>query len=397
MSGPLCPDLCTQNNIHLGKCLTSVPDKKIYDGEWRERTVILKVNMSWFKEFEERQNITDSDAVSSYQTDVSSRVKTLFGDCPQCSKLASLLLSLGDGDGDGAVTASEARTFISLLQHVEPMMLMVLNESKHTVDFYGYCGGLYVVEKVPSVASDMFKDTWELMELSFLPDSFEPLQDFFNDYAGKFLNVAAFYMLYVSTIFNNALPVANFPIVSTYFQFHVTSKREKFDFAYSLLDATLGVSITPYGLIQSCDVHFGNYGITNTSAVKLIDLDLMYPHVFLRTLLEQKKCVADWGCFMGRYDYCWSTCDTVTGTCRSLLGIQDLHIICEVLFPIIFKRPNILDPTGYNITCLQKAIEKLGVFCSKLPVVYTSGELTRHILTVKKRLKSIEMKSTDNC
>ncbi|KAJ7392292.1 Family with sequence similarity 69 member A [Desmophyllum pertusum] len=221
--------------------------KKIYDGEWRERTVILKVNMSWFKEFEERQNITDSDAVSSYQTDVSSRVKTLFGDCPQCSKLASLLLSLGDGDGDGAVTASEARTFISLLQHVEPMMLMVLNESKHTVDFYGYCGGLYVVEKVPSVASDMFKDTWELMELSFLPDSFEPLQDFFNDYAGKFLNVAAFYMLYVNTIFNNALPVANFPIVSTYFQFHVTSKREKFDFAYSLLDATLGVSITPYG------------------------------------------------------------------------------------------------------------------------------------------------------
>lgn len=26
-------------------------------------------------------------------------------------------------------------------------MLIVLNESKYFVDFYGYCGGLYVVEK----------------------------------------------------------------------------------------------------------------------------------------------------------------------------------------------------------------------------------------------------------
>lgn len=111
VSGPLCSDLCQQRNIHLGKCLTTVPDKKIYDGTWHGQNIILKVNMSWFEEFQERQKVTDSDVVSSYHNDVSSRVNTLFGDCTQCNKLASRLLLLGDGNSDGSVTAAEARSF----------------------------------------------------------------------------------------------------------------------------------------------------------------------------------------------------------------------------------------------------------------------------------------------
>ena len=110
-------------------------------------------------------------------------------------------------------------------------------------------------------------------------------------------------------------------------------------------DATLDTSSTPYGLAQSCDVHLGNYGITTTSTVKLIDLDLMYPHVFLRTILEQKKCVSDWDCFVGRFDFCWSTCDKTKGTCKTLLGIQDLHMVCEGVFPLLFRHPNYLEPT----------------------------------------------------
>ena len=397
VSGPLCSDLCKQNNIHLGKCLTTVPDKKIYDGTWHGKSVILKVNMSWFEEFQERLKITDSDVASSYKNGVSSRVNTLFGNCTQCNKLVSRLVSFGDGNSDGSVTAAEAKTFISLLQHIEPMMLMTLNESEHTVDFYGYCGGLYMVEKVPFVASDLFGDSWELVELPFLPDTFEkPLKGMLNYYGGKILNSAAFSLSYIGTIFNDTLTFSKHSIFSP-FQAYASSKRQKFDFAYSILDATLDVSVTPYGLTQSCDLHLGNYGLTNTSTVKLIDLDLLYPHVFLRTLLEQKKCVSDLDCFVGRFDYCWSDCDTMTGTCKSLLGLQDLHMICEGLFPIMFRSPSILHPKGYNITCLEKAIKKLGVFCSRLPVVYSVKELRYNLLTVKKRLNSIELRHTEKC
>ena len=396
VSGPLCSDLCKQNSIHLGKCLTTVPDKKIYDGTWHGKSVILKVNMSWLDEFQERKKITDNDVASSYQNDVLSRVDSLFGNCSQCTKLVSRLLLLGDGNSDGSVTAVEARTFISLLQHMEPMMLMTLNESKHTVDFYGYCGGLYMVEKVPFVASDLFGDSWELIELPFLPDTLEkPIKSMFNYYGGKVLRSAAFFLSYTSTIVNDTL-FSKYSIFST-FQTYFSSKREKFDFAYLILDATADVSVTPYGLTQSCDLHLGNYGITNTSAVKLIDLDLLYPHVFLRTLLKKKKCVSDLDCFVGRFDYCWSDCDKMSGTCKSLLGLQDIHMICEGLFPIIFSNPSILHTEVYNHTCLEKAIKKLGVFCSKLPVVYSVNELKQNLLTVKKRLKSIELKYSENC
>ena len=390
MSGPLCSDLCKKNNIHLGKCLTSVPDKKIYDGTWHGRGVILKVNMTWFEEFRERQKITDNDVTSSYQNDVVSRVNSLFGKCRQCNKLASRLLLLGDGNSDGSVTAAEARTLISLLQHMEPMMLMTLNQSKHTVDFYGYCGGLYMVEKLPLVAADLFGDSWELIELPFLPDTLEkPIKRMFNYYVGKVLGSAAFSLSYIST--------KKYSIFSTFATYIGLSKREKFDFAYSVLDATLDVSVTPYGLTQSCDLHLGNYGITNASAVKLIDLDLLYPHVFLRTLLKKKICVSDLDCFVGRFDYCWSDCDKVSGTCKSLLGLQDIHMICEGLFPILFRNPSIPNPNVYNITCLEKAIKKLGVFCSKLPVVYSVKELRQNLVTVKKRLKSIELKHSETC
>ena len=364
---------------------------------WYGKSVILKVNMSWFEEFQERLKITDSDIPSSYQNDVSSRVNTLFGNCTQWKELVSRLLSLGDGDSDGSVTAAEARTFISLLQHMEPMMLITLNESKHAVNFYGYCGGLYMVEKVPFLASNVFRDTWEFVDLAFPPDGFEPLQNLFNDNLGKVLNSAVLSILHISIIFDKVLAITDCPLFSTFLQVHTKSRREKFDFAYSILDATLDVSVTPYGLTQSCDLHLDNYGITNTSTVKLIDLDLTYPHVLLQALLKQKKCVSDMDCFVGSSESCWSDCDTKSGTCKTLLGFQDLHEICEGLFPTIFRHPNILDPISYNITCLRKAITNLGVLCSKFPVVYSAHELRHYILTVKRQLKSIELKNTEKC
>ena len=43
------------------------------------------------------------------------------------------------------------------------------------------------------------------------------------------------------------------------------------------------------------------------------------------------------------------------------------------------------------MTRLKRVIRKLAVFCSEIPVVYSSAELWRNILTVKKRLKSVDM------
>ena len=373
--------------------MSTVTDKKIYDGDWKGMQVIVKVNMSWFEEFEKRKSITNNHAVESFEKELQSRVSTLFGDCPRCAELALLLATLGDGNSDGVVSGSEARTFISLLQFIEPTMLMILNDSKHTVDFYGYCGGLYALEKVPKVVSKEIGADWEPVDISFLSYG-DPFQEMLNEFLRGVLNAVIFAMQYCCAVLNDALNLTRYHIFTTFFQMLSPSKREKFELAYSMLDATLEISNNPFGLVRQCDGHLGNFGITNNASVKIIDLDLTYPHVFLRTLLEQTKCVSDEECWAGNSEACFSSCNTSSGFCTPTTVVQDVHIICEVLFPIIFRGPNILEPQGHNTTFLTKAISKLGLFCSKLPVANTIEDLRREILSVKRRLKTIEIKSS---
>ncbi|KAJ7357600.1 hypothetical protein OS493_024413 [Desmophyllum pertusum] len=109
-----------------------------------------------------------------------------------------------------------------------------------------------------------------------------------------------------------------------------------FDIVYSMLDATLALSNNPYGMVQSCDIHLGNFGITNNSIVKVIDLDLMYPVVFLRTLLEQKECVSDEDCWVGNKEDCQSSCDTTAGTCTSMVPQTGLSQYLRDSLPFYF-------------------------------------------------------------
>ena len=109
MPGSLCSDLCEHNKIQLGQCLSAVPEKQIYEAEWEVKQVILKINVTCFKEFSIRQDIKDSDAAAMYKNDVSARARTMFGDCSQCHKLTSALAILGDGNSDGIVTGTEPK------------------------------------------------------------------------------------------------------------------------------------------------------------------------------------------------------------------------------------------------------------------------------------------------
>ena len=396
VSGPLCSDLCEKNSIHFGKCFSTVVEKMVYDGEWRGTQSILKMNMDWFNLFEERQKLTDNDVVSSYEDDVSARIGSLFADCSQCDKLTSRLLLIGDSNSDAVLTASEVRTFVSLLHLVEPMMLLTLNESKHTVDFYGYCGGLYVVEKLPYVASQVFGEKWELRDLSLLPDLFEPLEEVGRDFAVKIVNTA-FSIPYISTILSDTLTITKSLIFRAISQTHVPSQSEKFKFIYSLLDAVLDVSSSPYGMLQACDMHLGNFGFTSNSTVKVIDFDHTFPLAHLRTLLEQKHCTSDDECWVGNSEDCQSSCDTTTGTCTSVVRKHDLINLCEIHFPFIFRSPSMLQLPGQNTTCLTKAMSGLVAFCQQLPFIESIHHLRQGILAVKEKLQIIERNSSEMC
>ena len=391
VSGPLCPDLCEHNSIHLGKCLSSVTEKKVYDGTWQGREVILKANERWFMAFKELQKKTDNDVMSSFQNDVLFWVETMFGNCSQCSTLVEKLTSYADGNHNEIITASEARTFVSLMYQEESFLLIALNDSKDSLDFYGYCGGLYVTEKVPLIASSVFGEKWEFSEFSLLPDLFEPVEEMTRNFIGKNILDSAFSIPYVYSILNEALTLTKSLIFSTFSQYHIPSQKEKFDFLHALLDATLSLSSNPYGLLQSCDIHLGNFGITNDSVVKFIDLDFTYPSVFLRTLLEQKQCSSDEDCWVGTMEDCHSSCDISTNSCSSVVHKQDLANICDIHIPFVFRRSTILSElTGSNTTGLRKALGKLVMFCQTLSVSYSAEQLRHDILTVKEKLRIVE-------
>jgi len=391
VTGPLCPDLCEQNIIHPGKCFSTVTEKMVYDGEWGGIQVFLKMNMDWFNHFGEKQEVTDNDILSSFQYYVSSRVESLFGDCSECDKLTSRLMQLGDSNSDGVITATEVRTFVSLLNLIEPMMLITLNDSKHTVDFYGYCGGLYIVEKVPFIASQVFGEKWQLKDLSLFPDALEPLEETARNIAVKIAN-AAFSIPYISTILSDTVAFIKYLIFTTFFQSHAPSESEKFRFLYSVLDATLDLSSNPYnGMLHSCDMHLGNYGFTNNSVVKVIDFDQTYPVAFLSALLQQIHCSSDDDCWKGTKEDCQSSCDTATGACTSAIQRQDLINICVAHIPTVLQHP------GQNSTCLKKAVGRLVGFCRTLPVIESIQQLREAIHAVKGRLKYIESSCSQIC
>lgn len=387
VSGPLCKDLCVHDNFRFAECLSTVPAKKIFGAKWREREVVLKINMSWFEELGKRQEFVESKAAKSYENDVSTRVRTLFGDCARCGELASSLVSIGDSDNDGKITGAEEKSFVSLLQQTEPMMLMALNDSKHTVDFYGYCAGLYVLEKVPHVTAKVFEQNWELIDLSFLPEAIEPIQTAIDNLGGIILNAMFSSLQYLCAHFLNSLPTKMNLMLHPFLPTHVPSKREKFRLVYSLIDATLELSNNPYGLVISCDANLHNFGYTSDFVIKFIDLDLTYPLAFVQSLLKKKNCTCDLDCWTGVSEICCSACNRTTGYCTSEMQYQDLHIVCEGIIPKIFGKPSIRESDD---TCLTNAIRELAEFCSRLPVVYSVEELKVEIRAVKKRLRSIE-------
>lgn len=373
--------------------MSTIVEKTVYDGEWKGKQVILKRSLDWSKLFEEVHHFLDYDnLLSSSQQYVSSRVEALFGNCTHCDKLKVRLVKLFDDNNDGKVTATEVRSFATLLNLLEPMMLIALNESKYTVDFYGYCGGLYAVEKLPYVASQVFGETWELKDLSLFPDFLEPLEEIGRNMIEKIVDVV-FAIPFVCHVLNDVLMLAKNYIFTFVSQTYIPSEQEKFEFVYSLMDTTLGVSSYPYGMLQSCDLHLGNYGFTNSLLVKMIDFDHTYPLVYLGELLMQKKCTSNDDCWVGNVNDCCSWCNDETGTCNSVVWKHDVTNICQVHIPYILR--GLIIFTSRNSTCQREAIFSLVKFCQSWPVITSIQQLEEIVPRLKEQLKSIQNRCYD--
>ena len=389
IAGPLCHDLCQAGNVRFDKCLTSDPDKQVFRGTLRGRDVILKVVHHWFKEFDEKKSaFVEDDLQASYKNLILGAVTSICADCSQCEELTEKFTTMADVNKDGQLTRTEVTSFLALLAQQEPAMLIALNGSKHSLDFFGYCGGIYAVERLPFIAGELFGVSWMLEDLAVFPVFFDPLEELVREYMLKLVNILL-RVPYISDILKcTALNLKNI-IYRNLVQIKTPTVEETFEFLLGIMDMVLDLSNKPCGILQSCDAHEGNFGLTNNLTVKPIDFDLIYTKPVLARILSQKSCLSHDECKVGAYDECTSPCDFETGLCSPQPNSQDLQYICRTIFRLVFENR---DLSSQYLRCLHRGITGVVSLCSNLSSVKSKDDLASHVDVVKSALKKVKAK-----
>ena len=382
-AGILCTDLCQKRNIHIKRCLTTAPEKKVFLAEWKGKEVVLKLTSNWSNEFPEL--LAKYRVVRHHRefhwSEVSDIVHSFFAKCAHCDKLTRKLLEIADANDDGLITAPEIATTVGLLHHQEPALLMMLNDTNHSLDFFGYCGGVYAVEVLSRVVAT--PEPWNFLTLSVLPEELQVLDDFVNEHI-----LEPIMALPLADKINNHLEYFWYCLVGTSHQNSDAADYDTFDVAYSFLQLVAEMSANQYGPLVSCDSHVGNFGFSNASLLKLMDLDFVFPLVNLEHRFSRKPCSSHNDCKVGALDQCTSLCNSTSGFCtpqRKPL-FPDLQTICRVIFPQIFKKYLCCrSVNGFAYTRVLRAIS----FCTNLPVTSSLDALRHNIKSVRKELEKL--------
>ena len=351
--------------------------------------VVLKFSRQWFRELEvKRSLVTKQDASESDDALILSHVHAKVGDYQRCEQISKTLASVADIDGDGRLAESELISLLALIEQQEPAMLMALNGSEHTPMVYGYCGGLYVVEVLPFVAGDYFGLSWAMEDFTLLPFLCEPLDDLVRE-SVAFAVDHIFFLPCMVDIFNSVLLSLKQVIYENLFQIRKPTVQETFAFLLQLMDL-LQESSGRLGVLQSCDAHISNFGITKNLTVKAIDFDLTFSKPVLSDIMAQKSCLSHEDCRVGSYDECRTSCNFDTGFCPPKLESQDLQYICGTIFQLSYNVSDLRSIPSLISDCLRQGISKVEAFCTKLPHANTTDELHVNVKKVSSALKGVK-------
>lgn len=393
IAGPLCYDLCQTKTLTFGTCLSTQPDKAIYKGTWKHKDIILKIRseMESFSSNHLQMNEEGKNRISD-------TVKMLFGECENCADLTDKLAKTADVNNDGQLSIAETRTIVTLLQTPEPSMLLIFNNSKHLPKMYGYCGKLYAVEKVPVIADSVFGYTWDLLDLALLPSMLEPYEEMLKR-NGEIIYETLMTFKVFKHLIAPFIGHLKYFVYQKILRVRIPTLEERFNFSLSLMDTVLALSTTPYGMFQSCDSHLGNFGLSASADVKIIDADQILPVHYLQNILTSKKCTNDRNCRVGDFYECCSKCDQSTGFCTAELESQNLQNICPASLVLVFRNiyKDFKDQDNTKLICLEKAIHKLASFCQTLKSEkMRTSETEENIQIVKQKLLDISHAEFDN-
>nr|XP_020831048.1 protein FAM69A isoform X3 [Phascolarctos cinereus] len=316
IDGPACSSLCAKETLYFGKCLSTKPNNqsvlpkckmlrhgvispKMYLGVWGNLQGVVKCQMEqaphldFGTELEPRKEVvlfekpTRGTTVQKFKEMVYSLFKAKLGDQGNLSELVNLILSVADGNKDGRVSLPEAKSAWALLQLNEFLLMVILQDKEHTPKLMGFCGDLYMMERVDYTSLYGISLPW-VIEL-FIPSGFRRTMD----------------------------------------QLFTPSWPRKAKIAIGLLEFVEDVFHGPYGNFLMCDTSAKNLGYNDKYDLKMMDMRKIVPEMNLKELIKDRHCESDLDCVYGAD--CRTSCDQSRMKCTSEVIQPNLAKACGLL------------------------------------------------------------------
>lgn len=306
IDGSACSSLCNRDTLYLGKCFSANPNSQVYSGSWGDLEGVIKCQMEEQPHFdlgsevEPRREVqtfnkpTRGTSVEKFREMILKYLKAKVGDDQaNIAALANNVLSIADANRDGHISLPEARSTWALLQLNEFLLTLVLQDREHSPKLLGYCGDLYVMEKVPNAPLYGISLPW-IMEV-WIPTGLRRSMD----------------------------------------QWFTPSWPHKAKISIGLLELVEDVFHGTFGSFVMCDIRAAAFGYTDKHDLKVMDARYIVPETIFIEDIRQQKCDVDEDCLYGAD--CVTSCDLTKHRCTPEVSRPNLAKACETLKDYILR------------------------------------------------------------
>ncbi|XP_069788378.1 divergent protein kinase domain 1B isoform X4 [Narcine bancroftii] len=299
ISGSACKDLCEESKLLLQQCLSSNPVNQVYSGVWRGKEVIIKCGIEdAFRadlnpETLPRRDLalfdkpTRGTSMDEFKEMLLKFLKASLGDQQSLGNLVTRIIRMADINQDKKVSLAEAKSIWALLQLNEFLLLVSLHEKEHTAQLLGFCGDLYITEKIP---------------------------------------YHSLYSLKVPHFLEAALPSV---VQKSLNQWFAPAWPKRAEITIGLLEFVEEIFHGTYGSFYICDTDPSNIGYNEKYDFKMVNLRKVVTEMTLKDFYKGRHCEHNTDCTHGKD--CMATCDKLVKQCNTELIQPNLAKICGLL------------------------------------------------------------------
>ncbi|XP_048858578.1 divergent protein kinase domain 1B-like [Brienomyrus brachyistius] len=299
ISGSSCKAQCEDNTLVLQHCLSSSPSHQVYSGVWNERSVIIKcgveeaLRIDGSPDTELRREVTLFDkptrgtSMDEFREMINNFLKSNLGEQASLGSLVGHIITLADVNQDGKVSLAEAKSIWALLQVNEFLLMMALHEKEHTPKLLGFCGDLYVTERVDH---------------------------------------SSLYRLVVPHYLQSLVPMALSVNVN---QWLAPAWPRRARITIGLLEFVEEVFHGSYGSFFMCDTSPHHIGYNKKYDCRMADLHSVVSEMVVRRFLKGRRCEKNADCTYGKD--CTATCDKLIRQCNTEVVQPNLAKVCRLL------------------------------------------------------------------